>query len=294
MFATIKQTFTSLLSPLPGLRGKAHTRRPAVEELEPDRPAPSSQNPYEPSTQNTYHAQQPWRQSLRGDTLEQQRQQQQQQQQHQQHRQQQLWQQQQQQAQLSQYPMAAVAAAAPDGAVPMAMAMPVGAHQQPIPLGYHPEYGMPAHAMGMMHLPDLPDAIQAWNRLKHLMALWMTFSILMVVCSPFIIFIGLPVGVLGIVAASLHLFEACRGRASIVGSVVTIKVLALVIASLEFVLAAILLLLAAVSEERGAIWFLIVLSAIYGLHGTLSLVVFLKMQYISKLLNPIQSGMVVL
>jgi hypothetical protein len=33
--------------------------------------------------------------------------------------------------------------------------------------------------MGMMHLPDLPDAIQAWNRLKHLMALWMTFSILM-------------------------------------------------------------------------------------------------------------------
>jgi hypothetical protein len=42
-----------------------------------------------------------------------------------------------------------------------------------------------------------------------------------VVCSPFIIFIGLPVGVLGIVAASLHLFEACRGRASIVGSVVS-------------------------------------------------------------------------
>ena len=42
--------------------------------------------------------------------------------------------------------------------------------------------------------------------------------------------------VLGIVAASLHLFESCRGRSSIVGSVVTIKVLAAVIATLEFAL----------------------------------------------------------
>jgi hypothetical protein len=31
-----------------------------------------------------------------------------------------------------------------------------------------------------------------------------------------------------------------------------------------------------------------------GSHGSLSLLVFMKMQYISKLLNPIQSGMVVL
>jgi hypothetical protein len=100
---------------------------------------------------------------------------------------------------------------------------------------------MPPHATGVIHLPDLPDAIQAWNKLRHLMALWMAFSIILVVFSPFIIFIGLPLGILGIVAASLHLFESCRGRASIVGSVVTIKVLAAVIATLDLLLAGILL-----------------------------------------------------
>lgn len=71
-----------------------------------------------------------------------------------------------------------------------------------------------------------------------------------VVCSPIIIFIGLPLGILGIVAASLHLFESCRGRASIVGSVVTIKVLAAVIATLEFSLAGILLVRSGGRESR--------------------------------------------
>ena len=112
--------------------------------------------------------------------------------------------------------------------------------------------------------------------------------------SPFIIFIGLPLGILGIVAASLHLFESCRGRASIVGSVVTIKVLAAVIATLEFCLAGILLLVAVAAAERDAIGYLVFLTLVYGAHASLSLYIFTKMQYISNLLNPIQSGMVVL
>lgn len=57
-------------------------------------------------------------------------------------------------------------------------------------------------------------------------------------------------GILGIVAASLHLFESCRGRASIMGSVVTIKVLAAVIATLEFLLAGILLVRSRGRESR--------------------------------------------
>ena len=89
---------------------------------------------------------------------------------------------------------------------------------------------------GVYHMPDLPDAIEAWGKLRPLMAAWFTFSICLVIVAPFIIFVSLPFGVLGIVAASLHLFESCRGRSSIVGSVVTIKVLAAVIATLEFAL----------------------------------------------------------
>ena len=94
--------------------------------------------------------------------------------------------------QTNQYPIA-VATAAPAGAVPTAVAMPVGglrgdgqplhaaSVQSQIPLGgYHPGYGMPPHATGVLHVPDLPDAVQAWNGMRHLMALWMAFSICMV------------------------------------------------------------------------------------------------------------------
>lgn len=112
--------------------------------------------------------------------------------------------------------------------------------------------------------------------------------------SPAIIFIGLPLGILGIVAASLHLFEACRGRSSIVGSVVTIKVLAAVIASLEFVLAGILLLVLIGAAENGAVGYIAFLILVYSSHAALSLAVFKKMQYIGNLLNPVQSGLVVL
>jgi hypothetical protein len=53
-------------------------------------------------------------------------------------------------------------------------------------------------------------------------------------------------------------------------------------------------LVGAAAAEQGVIGYLIILTLVYGAHGSLSLLIFTKMQYISKLLNPIQSGMVVL
>lgn len=65
-------------------------------------------------------------------------------------------------------PIAAVADRAPAGAVPTAVAMPVGQRT------YN---GMPP---ALFHVPDLPDAVQAWNGLRPMMALWMAFSVGMV------------------------------------------------------------------------------------------------------------------
>lgn len=143
-------------------------------------------------------------------------------------------------------------------------------------------------------MPELPDAIQAYNRLRALMLTWMTVSILMIILSPYLLFISLPIGILGVVASSLHICENCRSKASIVGSVVTIKVLAAVVATLEFILAGVLLLVAIVAAENNVIGYLVILTLVYGLHGVLSLFIFIKMQHINSLLNPIQSGMVVL
>ena len=48
------------------------------------------------------------------------------------------------------------------------------------------------------------------------------------------------------------------------------------------------------AAEDNVIGYLVVLTLVYGVHGALSLFIFIKMQHINALLNPIQSGMVVL
>ena len=143
-------------------------------------------------------------------------------------------------------------------------------------------------------VPDLPDAIAAWNSLRTIMSLWMAFSIIMVIVAPFLIFLSLPFGVLGIVASSMHLFESCRGRGSIVGSVVTIKVLAAVVATMNLALAAIFLLIAISAAEGDVIGAFVILTFAYGGYGALSLHVFVRMQRIYKLINPVTSGLVTL
>ena len=93
--------------------------------------------------------------------------------------------------------------------------MPVGA--QPTGTHYGQQLHPSLHAVGYgvtppglpafpveARVPDLPDAIAAWNSLRTIMSLWMAFSIIMVIVAPFLIFLSLPFGVLGIVASSMH------------------------------------------------------------------------------------------
>ena len=119
-------------------------------------------------------------------------------------------------------------------------------------------------------VPDLPDAIAAWNSLRTIMSLWMAFSIIMVIVALSHLSL-LPFGVLGIVASSMHLFESCRGRGSIAGSVVTIKVLAAVVATMNLALAAIFLLIAISAAKGDVIGGLVILTFAYGGYGALSL-----------------------
>ena len=51
----------------------------------------------------------------------------------------------------------------------------------------------------------------------------------------FVFPISLPLAILGIIASSMHLFEKCRGRGSVVGAVITIKVLSAVVATMSLV-----------------------------------------------------------
>jgi len=200
---------------------------------------------------------------------------------------------------------APVAPVASTDGIPTAVAMPVGA--QPTGTHYGQQLHPSLHAVGYgvtppglpafpveARVPDLPDAIAAWNSLRTIMSLWMAFSIIMVIVAPFLIFLSLPFGVLGIVASSMHLFESCRGRGSIVGSVVTIKVLAAVVATMNLALAAIFLLIAISAAEGDVIGVFVILTFAYGGYGALSLHVFVRMQRIYKLINPVTSGLVTL
>jgi len=92
-------------------------------------------------------------------------------------------------------------------------------------------YGVPHHVLN----PDLPDAVEAWNGLRGIMTGFMAASVTMLFFSIFVFPISLPLAILGIIASSMHLFEKCRGRGSVVGAVITIKVLSAVVATMSLV-----------------------------------------------------------
>ena len=97
---------------------------------------------------------------------------------------------------------APVAPVASTDGIPTAVAMPVGA--QPTGTHYGQQLHPSLHAVGYgvtppglpafpveARVPDLPDAIAAWNSLRTIMSLWMAFSIIMVIVAPFLIFLSL-------------------------------------------------------------------------------------------------------
>ena len=194
----------------------------------------------------------------------------------------------------------AVAGAIPMG-IPVGVAVPssqdshFGQRLHPSLHAVSRGYGVGSHSACVAALaPDLPDGVEAWHRLRPVMVLYMASSVVMIALSPWLIFVSLPLGVLGVVASCVHLFENCRGRGAIVGAVSTIKVLAAVVATMNLVLAGILLLLcvAVADGEDEGIGALILLALIYAAHGALSLHVFVRAQKVDAAIHPVAYGVV--
>ena len=194
----------------------------------------------------------------------------------------------------------AVAGAIPMG-IPVGVAVPssqdshFGQRLHPSLHAVSRGYGVGSHSACVAALaPDLPDGVEAWHRLRPVMVLYMVSSVVMIALSPWLIFVSLPLGVLGVVASCVHLFENCRGRGAIVGAVSTIKVLAAVVATMNLVLAGILLLLcvAVADGEDEGIGALILLALIYAAHGALSLHVFVRAQKVDAAIHPVAYGVV--
>ena len=171
-----------------------------------------------------------------------------------------------------------VARVAPAGAVPaVAVAMPMDG-----------AYGFPTQGA----YPVLPDAIEAWNGLRALMTGYMAASVVMLFFSIWVFPISLPLAILGIIASSMHLFERCRGRGSIVGAVITIKVLSAVVATMSLSLALIWILIACSIAVGEVIAVFTVLTLIYAAFGALSLHVFNRVKRVNALMMPVAEGMV--
>ena len=125
---------------------------------------------------------------------------------------------------------------------------------------------------------------------------YLSFSIVLMVSSllfGILFFIFLPSGLLGTIAASMHLNERCRGRGSVIGAVGTIRVLAAVAATLDMILAGILFLLTLVAGGK-AVGFFVALTMIYGGHGVISIHVFNQASRVADAVNPVSRGVVVL
>jgi hypothetical protein len=176
----------------------------------------------------------------------------------------------------------------PDGPPPVARVAPAGAVPTAVAMPMDSAYGFPARGAN----PDLPDAIEAWNGLRALMTGYMAASVVMLFFSIWVFPISLPLAILGIIASSMHLFERCRGRGSIVGAVITIKVLSAVVATMSLSLAIIWILIACSVAVGELIAVFTVLTLIYAAFGALSLHVFNRVKYVNALMLPVAEGIV--
>ena len=147
-----------------------------------------------------------------------------------------------------------------------------------------------------VHLPHPSLITQAWNGLQGLMQWYLSFSVVLIVISfifGLLFFIFLPSGLMGTIAASMHLNERCRGRGSVIGAVGTIRVLSAVAATLDMILAGILFLVTLAAGGK-AVGFFVALTMIYGGHGLISIHVFNQSSRVADAVNPVTRGVVVL
>jgi len=172
---------------------------------------------------------------------------------------------------------------------------------------------------GIMHMPDLPDALLEWRQARPLLSVWLAMSVLMVVLGPFYP-PGMLSGLLGIVAASMHLCKCCQGDASLAAPVKTTFVLATITGVLDAVVCVQMFMQFFVgcqmeerearnegivieedayeeSADNGCSALMMVLTSIlvwYSAHCFLSVRIAARARKVRDLLDPITSGMLVL
>jgi hypothetical protein len=212
---------------------------------------------------------------------------------------------------------------------PAAMAPPPGQYNPyAYSVGKPPE--SPAlsgtQAQAIMHMPDLPDALSEWTNFLPMLKAWLYLSIATLIFSIFTFFPGVFVGLLGIIAASMHVCKCCKGDPSLAGPVAVTYVLAMVTAFIDgfivFLIALQWLFLVGsgcgekemkedgkdgfvekdleLEEEDGKpecaviVLVITVTLAWYLLHLLVSLKVLARAKRVRDLLNPITSGVMVL
>uniref|UniRef100_A0A7S0MYY9 Uncharacterized protein n=1 Tax=Pyramimonas obovata TaxID=1411642 RepID=A0A7S0MYY9_9CHLO len=193
------------------------------------------------------------------------------------------------------------------------------------PVASSPQTRAPAQTVhlaapqGIMHVPTLPDALAEWKQARPLLSAWLTMSIGMVIFG-FLFFPGMLAGLLGIIGASLHLCESCRGDPSLAAPVMTTFILATVTAVLDGFVCLLMFTQFfngceaddiearedgfvieqdAYEEDRadGCSLILIIVTCIftwYSAHCFLSVRIAARARKVRDLLNPITSGVLVL
>ncbi|KAK3249754.1 hypothetical protein CYMTET_40833 [Cymbomonas tetramitiformis] len=176
------------------------------------------------------------------------------------------------------------------------------------------------YVQGIMHLPDLPDAVTQFQKSRPLLKLWLILSIITVVNSLFF-WPGLIIGIVGITGASLHVCECCKSHGSIAPYVNASKIMAIIAAAMDTLVIFLLLLQLALGcskrgekldeeedlegdmedekeggeKECSAVFIvLLILFAWFSMHAFISVKVGVKCHLTNKLFNPITSGVMVL
>jgi len=88
-------------------------------------------------------------------------------------------------------------------------------------------------AQAIMHMPDLPCALEEWTDFLPMVKAWLYLSIATLIFSIFTFFPGVFVGLLAIVAASMHVCKCCKGDPSLAGPVAVTYVLAMITAFID-------------------------------------------------------------
>lgn len=180
-------------------------------------------------------------------------------------------------------------------AVPVAV--PVSAVPgHPAPVMYAPNY--PAVVPGAAPVvfattttmpAEIPDHVRAYDGLLHTMQAYLFTSIVQLVFSPWSWLASAVPSILGIVASSMYVCDCCGGRRNMESTVRNAKYLSAAAASLSLLAGFIGVVLAIAEEEVQYFLFMGLWNAAHAVFGAH---VFKRLDFISRMLDPVTSGQV--